>query len=112
MLLSTYCLPVMPDDTFVISFFTKDIDECKTGAHSCDQICTNTVGSYRCACVQGYTLLEDGLSCAGTYSMYVCAHVFDLITLTSGSHPIANTAYYISLRNPNQCDEPMQYSLL
>ena len=43
-----------------------DIDECSAGLDACDHICINTVGSYQCACVQGYTLLEDERNCAGT----------------------------------------------
>ena len=31
----------------------------------CDQICTNTQGSYSCSCVSGYRLSSDGKSCLG-----------------------------------------------
>ena len=31
----------------------------------CDQICTNTPGSYSCSCVSGYQLSSDGKSCVG-----------------------------------------------
>ncbi|XP_064386538.1 sushi, von Willebrand factor type A, EGF and pentraxin domain-containing protein 1-like isoform X2 [Halichondria panicea] len=39
-----------------------DIDEC-SGAHGCDQICTNTSGSYTCDCNSGYRLATDGRGC-------------------------------------------------
>ena len=34
-----------------------DLDECVTGLHSCaaDASCTNTQGSFTCACNQGFT---------------------------------------------------------
>ena len=35
-------------------FFVADIDECDT--NPCDQLCTNTVGSYSCGCYEGYEL--------------------------------------------------------
>ena len=31
----------------------------------CDQICTNTPGSYSCSCVSGYQPSSDGKSCVG-----------------------------------------------
>ena len=42
-----------------------DIDECSTNSHSCDvnAICSNTVGSYACACKAGFT--GDGNTCTG-----------------------------------------------
>ncbi len=41
-----------------------DVDECKLGTAACDlnAACTNTIGSYTCACKAGYT--GDGKTCA------------------------------------------------
>ncbi|MBI1825237.1 MAG: right-handed parallel beta-helix repeat-containing protein, partial [Planctomycetes bacterium] len=43
---------------------SQDIDECANGTDNCDAnaTCTNTPGSFACACNDGY--LGDGLSCA------------------------------------------------
>eukprot|EP00061_Rhincodon_typus_P016156 g44218.t1 len=38
-----------------------DIDEC--AANECDMICTNTYGSYKCDCKEGFVLQEDGITC-------------------------------------------------
>ena len=40
-----------------------DINECTAGSHNCDTnaFCTNTVGSFSCACNAGYT--GDGAIC-------------------------------------------------
>jgi hypothetical protein len=48
---------------FMNIFLYTDIDECTFGTHSCDQdaMCTNTDGSFTCACYPGST--GDGLSC-------------------------------------------------
>lgn len=42
-----------------------DINECNQGNGGCEQLCTNTFGSYKCSCNDGYTLDFDGVSCAG-----------------------------------------------
>ncbi|XP_078086463.1 thrombomodulin [Mustelus asterias] len=38
-----------------------DIDECES--NPCDEECTNTFGSYKCDCKEGFELQEDGTSC-------------------------------------------------
>ena len=40
-----------------------DIDECATNTHDCDQLCTNTDGSFECSCNSGFTLSGDGRTC-------------------------------------------------
>ena len=47
--------------------FPTDINECEEGVSGCSQLCNNTVGSYLCSCTNGYSLLEDGRNCVGTY---------------------------------------------
>jgi hypothetical protein len=42
-----------------------DIDECSENLDGCAQICTNTYGSYSCACGSCYRLASDGYSCNG-----------------------------------------------
>ena len=42
-----------------------DIDECSINNEGCDQVCTNTNGSYMCSCNDGYMLNDDGLTCDG-----------------------------------------------
>ena len=48
-----------------ISFVLPDIDECLNRIHACDVSanCTNTDGSHKCTCKEGYT--GDGHSCQG-----------------------------------------------
>ena len=36
-----------------------DLDECAENATLCDQICTNTFGSYECSCEDGYNLVGE-----------------------------------------------------
>ena len=44
----------------------SDINECYLDRSICDQICTDTEGSYECSCNDGFT--KDGASCIGKYS--------------------------------------------
>ena len=50
----------------MISYELKfsDIDECSESG-VCDQICTNTDGSYSCSCKKGYQLQVDQIHCQG-----------------------------------------------
>ena len=43
----------------------SDINECIAGTDNCSDICSNTIGSYTCGCLDGYRLLSDGLTCQG-----------------------------------------------
>ena len=40
-----------------------DIDECAADTDGCDQVCTNTPGSFECSCNSGFTLSGDGRTC-------------------------------------------------
>ena len=46
-----------------VSLNLLDVNECETDTPPCSHICRNTVGSFNCSCVSGYTLAEDGLTC-------------------------------------------------
>ena len=46
--------------------FVADVDECQDQMHIChlNAQCNNTVGSFNCTCLQGYS--GDGVDCYGT----------------------------------------------
>ena len=53
------------DNPMTILSITTDVDECSAESSPCDKNadCTNNVGSYTCACKQGF--FGDGASCRG-----------------------------------------------
>ena len=64
--------PVMEEAALVngwLSFISceyicySDINECSDITHSCDQCCINTIGSYACACTDGFRLSSDARRC-------------------------------------------------
>ena len=55
-----------------------EINECQNGNSSnCEQVCMNTIGSYECACYEGYGLNQDGLTCTGMVGYYLSITRFD-----------------------------------
>lgn len=47
----------------ILVFFVLDLNECGLKPRPCEHRCMNTFGSYKCYCLNGYTLMSDG-SCA------------------------------------------------
>ncbi|CAH3182494.1 unnamed protein product [Porites lobata] len=75
----------------------KDIDECSTNSHSLDvnAMCSNTVGSYACACKAGFT--GDGKTCSDIDECSTNSHSCDVNAVCSntvGSYACACKAGY------------------
>ena len=48
-----------------------DVNECSDGTHTCQQVCDNTRGAFRCMCNSGFALNNDGFSCRGEYILFI-----------------------------------------
>ena len=47
-------------------FIFSDTNECANKSlHRCNQICENTLGSYKCSCEKGFEISRDGYTCEG-----------------------------------------------
>ncbi len=54
--------------TVIIMHFKKiDINECESTERLCEQLCTNTQGSYFCTCHDGFIIGNDGDRCVGKF---------------------------------------------
>ena len=64
------CLPVSKFHT-KCTYYTNDtdIDDCAVNNGGCAQVCLNTLGSFSCACVNGFQLSGDGRNCSGKYTI-------------------------------------------
>ncbi|XP_041779439.1 low-density lipoprotein receptor-related protein 2 [Anopheles merus] len=62
-----------------------DLDECTVWGH-CDQLCTNTDGSFSCACATGYTLMEKTRCVAPTASSLELFFAYDRAILRMSAH--------------------------
>ena len=55
----------MFDDLLANHYNISDINECQNNNGGCQHTCNNTVGSFQCSCLSGYSLNADGLQCDG-----------------------------------------------
>lgn len=60
------------DLPFTLKFYCHyvDIDECSSGAATCEDHCTNTYGSYLCYCSTGFEKDPEGKTCIGIYMIF------------------------------------------
>ena len=59
----------------------SDNDECTLGTDECNQICSNTDGSYNCFCKTGYELELDGHTCVGKCAINCICSTIGLMLL-------------------------------
>ena len=57
-----------------------DIDECASNSSGCQDICSNTDGSFECSCRRGYTLGSNGRVCNGKHPPNSFSYVTQIIT--------------------------------
>ena len=60
----------------LVTFTLLDINECLEGTDGCDQICSNTLGAYYCACSDGFTLDTDNHTCHGLCFVTLIYRIF------------------------------------
>ena len=78
---------------FVIKTFS-DVNECQASNGGCEQVCTNTDGSFQCSCRTGYSLSSDGLNCNGIY----CKNgILGYLSFTNNIMLATRYNYYIDL---------------
>ena len=42
-----------------------DVNECQSSNGGCEQVCTNTIGSFECSCNPGFNVSSNGANCIG-----------------------------------------------
>ena len=57
--------------------YVSDKDECAVNNGGCQHICKNTVGSYECACHNGFTLHENKHDCKEGIKIYFVATIIN-----------------------------------
>ena len=58
------------DVSIILILLLQDVDEC-SGSNKCEQVCSNTRGSFTCSCHEGYqSKSNDASTCEGeTYTL-------------------------------------------
>ncbi|XP_055860394.1 mucin-4-like [Biomphalaria glabrata] len=85
----------------------RDIDECATSSHNCEQICENTEGKFNCKCYYGFTLDTDRANCVKkdvdvcVGSNLNCSDICTVDLVTNTSHCSCNSGF--SLQGSNTC---------
>ncbi len=51
-------------------YYLVDINECNTNNGGCNQVCTNTDGSFMCSCNSGFMLADDLVACNGEIKIF------------------------------------------
>ena len=64
----------------LLIFSFKDINECASINGDCEQLCNNSIGSYWCSCLTGYTLDTNDMNCSGTPKTIIIIIKLILIT--------------------------------
>lgn len=59
----------------MLILFIVDINECSISPHPCQMICENTLGSYICSCLHGFTLNRDNSTCRDIDECVTGAHI-------------------------------------
>ena len=67
------------------SMICSDVNECNTANGGCNQICTNTIGSFLCSCNTGYELDSDQRTCVGEFMAHtlfsILLIVYDILVI-------------------------------
>ena len=73
------------------SDFSTDVNECQDHTHNChvDAQCKNSIGSFSCTCLQGYS--GDGVNCSGM--IYPSAAILYCLQVVK-----SNTNVYVDAR--------------
>ncbi|XP_030644419.1 cartilage matrix protein [Chanos chanos] len=79
-------------------------DLCVTGDHDCEQVCISTPGSFKCACNEGYTLMDDGRSCSA------CSSATDVVFLIDGSKSVRPENFELVKKWINQIVDKLDVS--
>ncbi|XP_078349239.1 mucin-like protein [Oculina patagonica] len=92
-----------------------DIDECVTNKGGCEQNCSNTFGSFLCACNRGYRLNLDKKSCDDVDECSPVSDCMQICENTPGSYNCkCNADFKVDPSNPKNCipKDPCQQNSL
>ncbi len=59
-----YRIYIILDQSYIM-YYLVDINECNIINGGCEQVCTNTDGSFVCSCNSGFVLADDLANCNG-----------------------------------------------
>ncbi|KAE8600839.1 hypothetical protein XENTR_v10013424 [Xenopus tropicalis] len=83
----------------------QDIDDCSLIPDLCDQVCTNTDGSFMCTCLPGFVMVDGLCEDINECDIPTTICEYDCENFPGGFSCVCGEGYIIDEKNPSRCKQ-------